>query len=235
VICLSFDTDHLDEVRMREFLDTVHIPGDATFFCTRRYDCFEKPHELCPHPVLEEGQEWEAELQTKRAELPDAVGWRSHSCVYSHLIAQRVAASGYLYASTQFQPVAATHPFREPWGLWHLPIYYMDNLDFSHSRFWRDVDHVPFAPEVIATALADDGIYVFDFHPIHLLLNSPSADAYFARRDAFLAGENMDVLRCDGRGARTFYDELCASMENVGTSSVRMQDALAGAISAERN
>jgi hypothetical protein len=235
VICLSFDTDHLDEVRMQEFLATVRIPGDATFFCTHRYDCLATPHELCPHPFLERAHDWEAELLAKRTELPDAVGWRSHSCIYGHLIAVRVAASRYLYASTQYQPVAATHPFREPWGLWQMPIYYMDNMDFSHSRFWPEVQHVAFAPEIIDVALADDGIYVFDFHPVHLMLNSTSADAYLARREAFLAGQRVDALRCDGRGAGTFYDELCAKMEKAGASSTRMRDALAESIAPKRS
>ena len=217
---------------MQEFLATVPVPGSATFFCTHRYESLTEPHEICPHPVLDEERDWATELSAKRAEFPDAIGWRSHSCIYSHLIAERVAASGYLYASTQYQPLAPARPFREPWGIWHMPVYYMDNMDFSRPRFWPDAGQVPFSSEVIDTALADDGVYVFDFHPIHLLLNSTSADAYFERRDAFLRGERLETLRCEGRGARTFYDELCAKMERRGTLSVRMKDALAPAVGA---
>jgi hypothetical protein len=233
VICLSFDTDHLDESRMEEFLATVPLPGEGTFFCTRRYASLGPPHELCPHPVLEEGGDWKQELAITRSTFPDAVGWRSHSCIYSHLIAQRVAASDYLYASTQLDPLPPTRPFREAWGLWHMPIFYMDNLDFSQSRFWPGVEHVPFAEEIIDRALADDGVYVFDFHPVHLLLNSTSAAAYFKRRDGFLAGERLDALRCDGRGAGTFYGELCARMESDSVGSVRMRDALAAWLESE--
>src|SRR5579884_1313245 len=220
MICLSFDTDHLDESRMEEFLASVPVPGEGTFFCTRRYDCLGLPHELCPHPLLEEGAEWDDELAVTRSNFPDAVGWRSHSCIYSHLIAQHVAASHYLYASTQLDPVPPARPFREAWGLWHMPIFYMDNLDFSQSRFWPGSEHVPFAEQVIDRALADDGVYVFDFHPVHLLLNSTSANAYLERRDAFLAGEPLDELRCDGRGARAFYDELCSRMASEGVPSI---------------
>jgi polysaccharide deactylase WbmS-like protein len=233
VICLSFDTDHLDEGRMEEFLATVPIPGEGTFFCTRRYECLGPPHEVCPHPLLEEGGNWEEELAGTRGAFPAAVGWRSHSCIYSHLIAQRVAAAGYLYASTQLDPLPPARPFREAWGLWHMPIFYMDNLDFSQSRFWPGTTRVPFGEEIIERALADDGIYVFDFHPVHLTLNSASAAAYFERRDAFLAGEPLDALRCEGRGARTFYDELCARMERDGVRSVRMRDALAAWLDSE--
>lgn len=212
---------------MEAFLATVSIPGEGTFFCTRRYDCLSSPHELCPHPLLGERGNWAEELATTRSAFPDALGWRSHSCIYSHLIAERVAASNYLYASTQLDPVHAGRPFREAWGLWHMPIFYMDNLDFSQSRFWPGVEHAPFAGEIIDRALGSDGIYVFDFHPVHLLLNSTSAAAYLERRDAFLRGDSLDTLRCPGRGARTFYDELCARMASEGVQSVSMRDALA--------
>lgn len=233
MICLSFDTDHLDESRMREFLATVSIPGEGTFFCTRRYDCLGSPHEVCPHPLLEEGGDWGAELTATRETFPDAVGWRSHSCIYSHLLGQRVARAGYQYASTQYEPSEPVRPFRETWGIWHMPIFYMDNLDFSQSRFWPSVEHVPFAEEIIELALAGDGVYVFDFHPVHLLLNSTSADAYFERRDAFISGDPLDTVRCDGRGARTFYDELCGRMERAGAPSLRMRDALTAWLDSE--
>jgi len=228
VICLSFDTDHLDGVRMQEFLAGVPIPGGGTFFCTQRYESLGEPHELCPHPLMAVAEDGGDDLSNSRSEFAGAVGWRSHSCVYSHMVAVRLAAAGYLYASTQYQPVAPARPFREAWGLWQMPIFYMDNADFSWSRFWADADHEPFASNIIDTALSDaDGVYVFDFHPIHLLLNSVSADAYLERREAFLAGAPLGALRCRGRGARTFYDDLCAQMHAAGLRSLTMRQALA--------
>ena len=227
MICLSFDTDHIDDSRMREFVDTVPVPGAGTFFCTQRYEALSAPHELCPHPYLPEGAEWDSELAAMRAEFPEARGWRAHSCVYSHMIAQRIAADGYVYASAfdQFGRVGI-EPSREAWGVWHLPIYYMDNLDFSHERFWPGGTHRPFERALIDAALTHDGIHVFDFHPVHLLLNSNSAGAYLERRDAFVAGEPLDDLRCTGYGTRNFYDDLCAAMREAGVDSTSMHDAL---------
>jgi hypothetical protein len=74
--------------------------------------------------------------------------------------------------------------------------------------------------------LTNEGIYVFDFHPVHLLLNSTSAEAYFARRDAFVAGAPLDSLRCTDYGTRNFYDDLCAAMRDAGVESSSMYDAL---------
>jgi hypothetical protein len=173
MICLSFDTDHVDEARMREFLATVPVPGAGTFFCTHRYEALGAPHELCPHPYLPDGADWDAELTSMRAAFPEARGWRAHSCVYSHMLAQRIAADGYAYASAYDQlGRVGLEPNREAWGVWHLPIYYMDNLDFSHGRFWPEGTHRPFDGDLITAALAHEGIHVFDFHPVHLLLIS---------------------------------------------------------------
>jgi hypothetical protein len=227
MICLSFDTDHVDEARMREFLETVPVPGAGTFFCTQRYEVLGAPHEVCPHPYLPEGGDWDAELAAMRSLFPDARGWRAHSCVYSHLLAQRIADDGYVYASAYDQlGRVGIEPSREAWGVWHMPIYYMDNLDFSLGRFWPRAEHRPFDPALIEAVLANDGTYVFDFHPVHLLLNTTSAEAYFERRDRFVAGAALDELRCSGYGARSFYDDLCAAMHGTGVESRSMHAAL---------
>ncbi|MGH8643128.1 MAG: hypothetical protein ACREX4_01175 [Gammaproteobacteria bacterium] len=228
MICLSFDTDHMANDRMQEFFDSIPIPGRGTFFCTQRYDTGrEDGHEFCPHPCLEQGTDWEKELDVKRREFPDALGWRSHSCIFSHILAQKVASMGYRYVSTHDDfGRAGLRPHRHCWGVWQMPIFYMDNLDFSQGRFWPGNDHRPFARSVIGTAMTETGIYVFDFHPIHLVLNTTSPNAYFERRGAFRDGAPIKQLRCHGYGTLEFYLDLCRAMRDRGLVSVAMQDAL---------
>jgi hypothetical protein len=228
VICLSFDTDHVDDARLREFLELVQLPGRATFFCTQRFACLEATgHELCAHPYLEPGGDWDAVLATARSDFPDATGWRSHSCVYSHMLGLRLAHEGYVYASTQAElGRPAPQPYREAWGLWQVPIYYMDNLDFSLPRFWDEPGHVPFAGELIDRALANDGVYVFDFHPVHVLLNSPHAEWYLSRREALAGGAPLTDVRYDGYGAGSFLDELCARLRAAGAESHALREAV---------
>ena len=228
MICLSFDTDHMSETRMEEFLAAIRIPGRATFFCTQRYECIaDTGHETAPHPFLGPTGDWAAELAAKREEFPQAKGWRSHSCVFSHLLAQELAAAGYEYISTHDDfGRSGIRPHRHCWGVWHMPIYYMDNLDFSASRFWAKRHHRSFDPKLLATALDGNGVYVFDFHPLHLLLNSPSAEFYLERRDRFLAGEPISDLRYPRYGTTSFYRDLCDAMASAGIESVGMSDAL---------
>jgi hypothetical protein len=229
MISLSFDTDHMNEARMVEFLAEVTWPGGATFFCTQPYGCLgsEENFELAPHPLLTGDRNWLAELKAKRAEFPNALGWRAHSCVFSHTLAEWISCNGYLYASTHDSfGEAGIKPNRHLWGVWHVPIYYMDNLDFSRNRFAPERKERPFARSLIETACRPDGLYVFDFHPIHLVLNTPDPDWYSVRRAAFLAGEKSSILRYNGYGARSFFDELVAAMKHCNQSSVSILEAL---------
>lgn len=213
---------------MARFLERVDIPGTGTFFCTQTYECLSSStHELAPHVTLREGADWDEALREMRGLFPDAVGWRSHSCVFSHLLAEQLWRLGYRYVSVHDE---LDHPRPEPrrhaWGLWQLPIYYMDNLDFSAPRFWSG-GHETFRRATIEQAVSGDGLYVFDFHPVHLTLNSPSVDEYFARRPLLAEGRPVDEIAYAGRGARTFYDELCSAMHDSRNESVAMRDALA--------
>jgi hypothetical protein len=228
LICLSFDTDRMSRRAMDEFLAGTPVPGEATFFCTQRYSRLEAtPHEVCPHVFLTGETDWDRTLDEARRDFPEAIGWRSHSCVFSHILAERLSALGYEYVSIHDElGKSDLAPHRHAWGLWHLPIYYMDNLDFSMHRFWGDRAPAPFDPRLIETAVEGAALFVFAFHPIHLQLNSPSPEVYFERRELVARGESFASARWDGFGTRNFYDALCAAMEAAGEPSVRLDRAL---------
>ena len=216
---------------MEEFLRDFPLPGTATFFCTQRYDALDGgPHELCPHPAPEPGTDWTAELDRTRAEFPGARGVRTHTCINSHMLSIAFKERGFEWVSAREEPGRrGITPYREAWGVWHVPIYYMDNMDFSFGDFWPDAAAGPFGRELLEVATRDPGTYVFDFHPIHLMLNSTSAEEYFARRDRFIAGEPLEALRCEGYGAGDYYADLVALMGEANLESVGISDALAAA------
>ena len=218
----------MDDRRMGQFLDHVDIPGNGTFFCTQRYESLaHSRHETAPHPVLENGRDWIAELEKMRKMFPTAKGWRSHSCVFSHILAEWLSGNGYSYASTNDQfGQRGIQPVKQPWGIWHFPIYYMDNMDFSCRHFWNEGDGEPFSEAFISNALEDNGVYVFDFHPIHLLLNTPSREHYFSMRDKFKAGEDLAELSFKGNGTMTFFDNLCCQIRAHKKQSYSIAQAL---------
>ena len=216
---------------MAEFVSEVPIPGAGTFFCTQRYASLDpEAHELCAHPVLAPGADWAAALDASRAEFPDARGFRAHSGVNSHMLAIDLRQRGFEWISAREEAgQREVAPYRDAWGVWHVPIYYMDNMDFSFGDFWPQVEHRPFDRELLETAVHGEGVYVFDFHPIHLMLNSSSAQAYLERRDRFLAGEPIEALRFEGYGTRDYYDDLLALMAESDVTSARISDAVAAA------
>lgn len=226
MISLTFDTDHCDEVRMREFLAEEAIPGRATFFCTQRYECIGPEHEVGPHVVLE-SLAWDEPLDEARATFPEAQGFRSHGCLSSHGLAVELAQRGYRYLSAHDEfGRTGIAPRRESWGIWHLPIYYADNLDISFARHWGEIGHEPFATELLDAALAEDGLYVFAFHPVHVLLNTTSVDSYLEARDEFVAGAPLEQVRCEGYGVLSYYRELLELLRSNGVESTALGDAV---------
>jgi hypothetical protein len=229
MICLTFDTDHLNETRLDEFLACYEVPDRCTFFCTEPFSSLKAPHyELAPHPFLPEGVDWTEELVAKRKMLPAAVGWRSHSCVFSHLIARWLGENGYRYASIEERfGQSGLCPTRHPMGtIWQIPIYYMDTFDISRQMFWSGDDVSPFDGGLVDRALTTEGTYLFDFHPVHIMLNTPHPEFYFAARDRYRAGVAARKLRFEGRGVGSFFAELTQKMRQMGAQSTAMIDVL---------
>ena len=100
MICLTFDTDHLDDRRIHDFVAEGAIPGRATFFCTHRYETLGGDHELCPHAVLERGA-WDAPLDAAAEAFPHASSFRAHGCLHNHGLALELQNRGYSNASAQ--------------------------------------------------------------------------------------------------------------------------------------
>jgi hypothetical protein len=230
MICLTFDTDWMRDRDLERFLAEFPIPGRATFFLHDRLpSLFATGHELCPHPFIENLGNWQEPLESLARDLPrPCKGVRPHSCVFSHMIGVGLHKLGYRYvsqATSLYLPGIA--PARHPWGIWEMPIYYMDNMDFCTPKNWPGIGHEVFDPRVIRTALEREGLYVFDFHPLHIALNTGSHAHYEAVKDRIVSGGSspFDLARA-GRGTREFFLELCSAMRNSGRHSYSCWDAL---------
>jgi hypothetical protein len=229
MICLTFDTDWMSDAGMARFLRDFPIPGRATFFLHARFPSLEgTAHELCPHPFVDDLREFEPAVEAAAALLPSTPkGMRAHACVFSHAMAVGLRDLGYRYVSqaNMLHDPRAT-PTRHPWGIWEMPIYYMDNMDFWAPRNWPDSGLEPFNPKVLHDALGGDGVYVFDFHPLHIALNTRTPADYLSVKDRILKGESPFELAYSGRGTRTYFLELCTSMRERTLTSLGCWDAL---------
>jgi Polysaccharide deacetylase len=230
MICLTFDTDYMSQEDLKKFMDVYSLPGKVTFFAHEDFPFLTATnHEVGPHPFITDLSTWEATTERIAKDLQyKPRGIRTHSCVFSHMIGIGLGKLGYTYISQDqhlFQ--AGLKPFRHPWGIWELPIYYMDNMDFYTSKNWSAIGHVPFNRDVITAAVAHEGLYVFDFHPLHILLNTPDHAYYSSVRDR-VVGKRVSPfdLRFEGRGVGEFFMELCDAMTENGERSYTCMEAL---------
>jgi hypothetical protein len=239
MICLTFDTDWISAAALDQLLDELDLPGRGTFFCHTDFPALaSRGHEVCPHPFINDLDHWQPGLSELRARVnPASRGTRTHSCVFSHLVGLGLHQMGFEYisqANNLYQD--GLRAFRHPWGVWELPIYYMDNMDFWANNNWPGLRHEVFAPRWIERAVRGSALYVFDFHPIHLALNTRTpADYQAVKRRIIDDGVSPFELTFQGRGTRTYFEELCTAMRDAGVGSRTCSEAIDAAATAPGN
>ena len=89
------------------------------------------------------------------------------------------------------------------------------------------IKHQPFHRDVIRKAVAEPGLYVFDFHPLHIILNTRTYNDYLEVREAIRSGKTSAFdLAVAGNGTRAFFLDLCKEMERCGLKSSNCVEAL---------
>jgi hypothetical protein len=232
-ICLTFDTDHMSDDNMKRFMERFEFCGKATFFCSQQYSSLRKTtHEVAPHPYFEPGRAVSKVVREYRDLFPEATSWRSHSLTFSQELCVLVQKSGYksVSISERFGDVKC-FPVRLPWGPVDFPIYYMDNADFCNFNDMKDASWRPFDTDLIDRlfdlnlARREEFVFVFDFHPIHMELNSTSYSTYSQERDSYKASGARNENHNRRSGVTNFYSHLISAMKANGVESVSIADA----------
>lgn len=98
--------------------------------------------------------------------------------------------------------------------LWRVPHFYQDNMDIMHNT--------PFHLENIN--IESEGLKVFNFHPIHIVLNTNKGENY-NRFKSELGIENASIDNIaqfinKGAGVKTLFNELCNYLTDIGSTKV---------------
>jgi len=188
MITLTFDSDHMTERLMEQFLDEYPNLPASVFFVIQRYRCLEKRnHEICPHPLKPD------DLSRLQREIKQPkTGVRFHSCWWSHKLMEHLYKKGYTYSSNVFSPTG--HIFKL-FGVLERPYCWMDNLAFASN------DSTCFmVPPTY-------GLVVF--HPIHILLNSNSTRSLAGFRSS------GKLIQNKSHGVRDVFDAMLKSSEFI--------------------
>ncbi len=89
-----------------------------------------------------------------------------------------------------------------PWSLWDglidVPFFWEDDIAALYDEDFGDVGNL----------VHRSGLKVFDFHPIHIFLNTERLDRYEKSRPYHRSSKELLMFRNKGKGARTALKTL---------------------------
>ncbi|MFY7787267.1 MAG: hypothetical protein ACOVQA_05275, partial [Thermoflexibacteraceae bacterium] len=99
---------------------------------------------------------------------PEAKGVRSHSMTQSTPILGKFAEKGLLYDANHFLPYQKIQAFKLWNGMWRIPYNWEDDIHYLYQKSFDEV----------GMEIQTNDLYVFDFHPIHVFLNTDCEQTY---------------------------------------------------------
>lgn len=213
---LTFDLDWCSDAVLDTVINMVEEAGiAATWFITHETRLLDRlranaDFELGIHPnfnpLLEGntcyGKTIHEVVAHYKAIVPEAVSVRSHSMTQSSRILDAFEGNGLRYDCNTFVP-HASGILLKPWYHWtseliKVPYFWEDDVHCIHEHDWG-----------IERYMLSSGLRVFDFHPIHVFLNTEHLDRYEDSRTS-----HHDISELNGHvnehgfGTRDFLTRL---------------------------
>ncbi len=220
-IGLTFDIDWAPEFVIRDLIEILRsYKVKATFFCTHSSEVIrnlsdDEDFEIALHPNFSNGSSHgntDIDVMDYLLKIhPEAKGVRSHSLVQSTPVLELFKEKKMVYDCNLLM-FAQSHlaPFLNWNGLVRIPYYFEDDLYSSYGYPW----------EIENTNLESQGLKIFDFHPIHIFLNSSNMSNYNTARAHFDSITEADetalskYINSVERGAKDFLIDILDFIKN---------------------
>ncbi len=173
------------------------------------------------NPLLLEGSAKSAHqvLREIKAIVPEGVSLRSHALTAGSVIAREYENFGIKYELNTFIPVkegSVIFPYQAPIGK-HMVLPFIFEDDLYLIRKNGTVDFL------LGDAFTAPRI--FNFHPIHLFLNTDTTETYERARPYFKDDENLIKMRNEkSYGMRDMFIELAETSRKMGYVSRKIKD-----------
>lgn len=160
--------------------------------------------------------------------VPDAVSMRSHGLAQSTPIYEQVLNQTPIKADVSLFLPRVSHltPFEYRWAgrtLLRIPYFWEDDYEmFQQNPGWR----------LQPLLAAGEGLKVFNFHPIHVYLNSSDLKPYqslkqLSKNLSGLAADQAEPFVQKGNGARTLLEDVLTCLSEK-KESFRVKDLIRG-------
>lgn len=213
-VCLTFDVDWAcDEVLddTISLLKRYNVP--STWFFTHETEYINqirqlRNQEIGIHPNFNDllnsspiAKNVEDVFSTLKSIIPDATSMRSHSLTYGDVIARYAIKHGITHVSNYmipFQSGISLNCWNDWYGLTHVPYLFQDSVLFYLNSTLGVTDLI----------LNYQGLRVFNFHPIHVYLNTESIGRYEQTRHLHRNPKELIKYRYTGYGTRSRLIDL---------------------------
>ena len=211
---LTFDVDWACDAVLANTIDLVEEADvAATWFVTHDTSLLKRlranpKFELGIHPNFNfllnsdarNGRTAEEVVSRLLAVVPEAKSVRSHSMAQNSNILQIFVENGLTHDANHFIPEQAGIELR-PWQLWNglikVPYFWEDDLACIYTK------NTP-----IKDLTKRSGLKVFDFHPIHVYLNTVNLERYERTRKIHCDPVALTKHRYGGEGTRSALETL---------------------------
>lgn len=176
-ICLTFDVDWAPDFVVDHVLEILYeYRFNATFFATHSTKIFNnlKNVEIGIHPYITNFSEAQKDVCYLKQLYPEAISLRAHSLTDSGMLNRilnncgiKIKSNYLLYAQKDIKILKMPYQF----DLYEAPIFFIDGSYLLINR----VDN---KFTINSLGLHFPGIKIFNFHPIHIFLNTEDYSRY---------------------------------------------------------
>lgn len=223
IIVFSLDADWVSDEILEWAIGLFKNEGwPVTVFATNASEVLRRSHndpyvDISIHPDFFQNNDHEKTILELIKLFPDSKGVRSHGLFeYANLL-NLYRKHGLSWDSSQLLYLCRNiMPYRHPSGLIRLPIFWEDDDYFSDNPDWR----------VERLGLEKSGVKCFDFHPIHLFLNTYIASQYTYAKERHFSHQALDDARYNGndKGIYNFFIHLSEYIRQHSLKVSRMEE-----------
>lgn len=224
MIIFTSDIDWAEEEVITYMLDIFEeYQVKCTLFATHESQVLRKCNkdlfEIAIHPnfnpVLEgKGGNVEDILDNMMSLFPKAKGIRSHSMTQSTPLLALFAKKGLLYDANHFLPYQKIQSFKLWNGMWRIPYNWEDDIHFAYKYSFDNLQ----------MKLNHEDLFVLDFHPIHVFLNTDCEDTYNHARKYYHDVEQLS--KCKNQTKLGSKDMLIMLLETLKKEQYQFKSLL---------
>lgn len=135
--------------------------------------------------------------------VPDTLSVRSHALTQSSIILNKIADMGFKYELNTYIPFHS--------GSMLCPYRHCGKDLIRVPHFWEDDAELLYKSNIkLCSLLNYEGIKVFDFHPIHIFLNTEDMNRYEKAKKFFKRPKSLFHFQNKEKyGTGNFLEELC--------------------------